>query len=55
MQYTPETLTTANNQHTLAIVAILPAIMFACYLALILLFRSRGGYRQVHLADESAR
>ena len=48
-----ETLTTANNQHTLAIVAILPAIMFACYLALILFFRSRGGYRQVHLADET--
>jgi hypothetical protein len=49
-----ETLVTSNNQHTLAIVAILPAIMFVCYLSLILYFRSRGGYRQVHLADESA-
>jgi MFS family permease len=41
---------TANNQSTLAKVAVLPALMFFCYLGLILHFRSRGGYQAVKLA-----
>ena len=43
---------TANNQSTLAKVAVLPAIMFLCYLGLLLYFKSRGGYRpvQIHAA-----
>lgn len=45
-----EVIRTANNQNTLAKVAILPAIMFFCYVALIIYFRSHGGYDQVHLA-----
>jgi MFS family permease len=45
-----ETVRTANNQSTLAKVAILPVIMFFCYGGLLLYFRSRGGYRQVHMA-----
>jgi len=42
---------TANNQATLAKVAVLPAIMFLCYVSLLLYFKSRGGYRQVHLQN----
>jgi MFS family permease len=38
---------TANNQATLAKVAVLPAIMFLCYVGLLLHFKSRGGYRPV--------
>jgi MFS family permease len=44
-----ERIRTANNQKTLAKVAVLPAIMFLCYLSLILFFRLRGGYRPVQL------
>ena len=45
-----ENIRIANNQATLAKVAVLPAMMFLCYLALIFYFRSRGGYRPVQLA-----
>jgi MFS family permease len=38
-----------TKQTTLRIVAILPAIMFVCYVGLIIYFRSRGGYRVQHL------
>ncbi len=38
-----------NNQSTLAKVAVLPAIMFACYLGLLFYFKARGGYGQVQL------
>jgi hypothetical protein len=38
-----------NNQATLRKVAVLPAIMFVCYMGLIAWFRSRGGYREVQL------
>jgi len=41
----------ANNQATLGKVAVLPAIMFLCYVGLILYFRSRGGYQQVHVGE----
>ena len=44
-----EQVQTANNQATLAKVAVLPAIMFFCYVGLLFYFRSRGGYRQVHM------
>lgn len=42
----------AISQMTLAKVAILPAIMCACYLAMILYFRSKGGYRPVSLTRD---
>ena len=41
-------------QATLAKVAVLPAVMFVCYLGLILYFRSRGGYRPVEVHVPSA-
>jgi MFS family permease len=44
-----EQIRAVNNQATLRRVAILPAIMFACYIGLIGWFRSRGGYRDVQL------
>ncbi len=42
-----------TNQGTLARVAVLPVIMFFCYLGLILYFRAKGGYRAVDLPAES--
>jgi MFS family permease len=47
-------ITTANSQHTLATFAILPAIMFFCYVGLILYFKARGGYRPVVLTASQA-
>jgi hypothetical protein len=44
-----ERVRTENNQSTLAKVAVLPAAMFVCYVGLLLYFKSRGGYRQVHI------
>jgi MFS family permease len=38
-----------TKQTTLKIVAILPAIMFCCYLGLIAYFASKGGYKVQHL------
>ncbi len=38
-----------TKQGTLATFAILPAIMFVCYVGLIIYFRSRGGYQIQHL------
>jgi hypothetical protein len=43
------------KQGTLRTVAILPAIMFVCYLALIFYFRSRGGYKAEVLTGHGAR
>ena len=43
------------KQGTLRTVAILPAIMFVCYVALILYFRSRGGYKAEVLTGHAAR
>ncbi len=42
------------KQGTLRTVAILPAIMFVCYLALIFYFRSRGGYKAEVLTGHAA-
>jgi MFS family permease len=39
----------SSNQHVLAEIAILPALMFICYVGLGLYFRRRGGYHQVDL------
>jgi hypothetical protein len=45
-----------NNQATLSKQAVLPAIMFVCYLALLMYFKTKGGYKQVHIegADPNA-
>ena len=40
-----------TKQGTLAKIAVLPAIMFLCYVGLIFYFRSRGGYRAKHIAE----
>ena len=44
-----EQVVATTNQGTLARVAILPVIMFFCYLGLIFYFRSKGGYKAVEL------
>jgi MFS family permease len=44
-----DTIRGETKQTTLRIVAVLPAIMFLCYLALILYFVSKGGYKVQHL------
>jgi hypothetical protein len=46
-----EEIRAVNNQATLARVAVLPGIMFVCYCALIIYFKSRGGYRQVEISS----
>jgi MFS family permease len=45
-------LDAGTKQGTLGKIAVLPAIMLLCYLALIAYFRSRGGYRAVQLGVE---
>ena len=47
-------LLTANNQATLAKVAVLPAIMFLCYAGLLVYFKRRGGYAQVQIQPHSS-
>jgi MFS family permease len=42
-----EQIRTINNQSTLGKVALLPCIMFLCYVSLVLFFKLKGGYRQV--------
>jgi DHA2 family metal-tetracycline-proton antiporter-like MFS transporter len=49
-----ERINAANNQATLGKVAVLPAIMFFCYVGLIVYFRSHGGYREVRLSSSPA-
>lgn len=43
-----------TNQDTLARVALLPVVMLVCFGGLWLYFRSRGGYRAVHLAGTTS-
>lgn len=38
-----------TNQATLARVALLPVVMFVCYLGLLVYYRSQGGYKAVNL------
>ncbi|MDB6037189.1 MAG: fucose permease, partial [Verrucomicrobiales bacterium] len=49
-QLSVEEIRGVNNQATLGKVAALPAIMFICYLGLIVYFKARGGYRDVQLS-----
>ncbi len=49
-----ETLVKNAKQSALATVAIFPAIMLACYIALIVYFNSKGGYRPVSMAGGGA-
>ncbi len=44
-----ENIIAKTNQEVLAQIAILPAIMFVCFLGLGLYFRQRGGYRPIEL------
>jgi MFS family permease len=39
-----------TSQSTIATFAILPAIMCACYIGLILYFKSKGGYKQIQIS-----
>jgi MFS family permease len=43
-----------NSQASLAKVAVLPFLMFLCYVGLILYFKSKGGYKAVELTTEPA-
>jgi MFS family permease len=43
-----------TKQHALAKIAVLPVIMCGCYIALILYFKSRGGYRAEVLTGHAA-
>jgi hypothetical protein len=45
-----EKIRVENNQSTLSKQAILPAVMCVCYLGLLIYFKSKGGYKQVHIA-----
>lgn len=54
---TVDEIVVASKQGTLGKIAVLPAIMFGCYLLLIFYFRSRGGYEVAvlhgdHIKDE---
>jgi MFS family permease len=46
--------TAETKQGSLRLVAALPATMFVCYLALIVFFIAKGGYKAVHLTGEEA-
>ncbi len=48
-----KSITTSAKQTSIRVLAILPMILMVCYLALILYFRSVGGYGVVGLEDES--
>lgn len=41
------------SKSALRTVAIFPCIMLVCYIILIIYFQSRGGYKPIHLAEES--
>ncbi|MBD3391229.1 MAG: MFS transporter [Chitinivibrionales bacterium] len=43
------------KRYALRMVAIVPFIMGVCYIILILWFRSRGGYKTVHITSEEAK
>ena len=42
------------KQSALAKMTVFPMFMLACYIGLILYFKSRGGYRPVELQDQEA-
>jgi MFS family permease len=43
-----------TKQHTLGKIAVLPTLMFLCYLGLIAYFAARGGYRPKSILEEDA-
>jgi hypothetical protein len=43
-----------SKRRTMAIVAVLPAIMAICYLGLILYFKAKGGYKAIDLMEGKA-
>ena len=47
-----ENITAKAKQNALMTVAIFPAFMLVCYVALILYFRSKGGYQAEELAEQ---
>jgi MFS family permease len=49
-----KTIQAPVKQHALAKIAVLPAIMFVCYLILIVYFKSRGGYQAEVLTGHAA-
>jgi hypothetical protein len=49
-----QSLQRQTKQKALAKIAVLPAIMFCCYMALIFYFRSRGGYQAQVLTGHAA-
>jgi MFS family permease len=53
-QKTVNDVQATTKQGSLKLIALLPATMFACYLALIVFFASRGGYRAVEITGEEA-
>jgi len=50
-----QNLESQTKQHALTKIAVLPAIMCACYLGLVVFFLSRGGYRAEVLLGHAAR
>jgi MFS family permease len=46
-----ESVRAENNQATLAKQAVLPALMFVCFLALVMYFRAKGGYKPVDIGS----
>ncbi len=52
-KYVIEEVRKQNNQATLAKVSILPVIMCICFIAMILHFRAKGGYRPVSLEEQN--
>lgn len=53
-QETVNSVTATTKQGSLKLIALLPATMFVCYLALIVYFAGRGGYKAVELTGEQA-
>jgi MFS family permease len=49
-----KTATTTGQFSALGKMALFPVFMLACYVALILYFKSRGGYKPVQLGEASA-
>jgi MFS family permease len=47
-----QTATTAGKFSALGKMAMFPLFTFACYLALLAYFKSKGGYKQVHLESK---
>ena len=51
---TIKTATTTGQFSALGKMAFFPAFMLACYIALILYFKAKGGYKPVEISGDSA-